>query len=672
MERLQSLTARLSAAVSPADVAQIIVDESRDVLGARAALGERAGRRRARSCVWSRRTDTARTSSRSTGGSRRVPGLAVSEAAGSGSRRGSSRRRRWRRSLPGVRRGRAGDGRRGARRASARWRPSAPFGFLALRFDGPRDVHRRPEGADRVVRRPVQPVARARAAVRARSAARSAAEQHRGELQFLSEVSQTLAGTLEMDELLDTLLSLDGPAPRRRGQLLPARGRPPPAPRRLGERRPGEDGADARASRRQDRSRRRARTARSPASVRTREPVAIPRLDSRLLDALALRRVPAPHARVARDARLARAAARRARRVDRRAHARDHRRPRLHGSRPRSRPRVREPRRARAHERVRLRARAVGARVRRGRVRAARPSAPDHRRARPGSDDGRGGAGDRRRGRSRLRRRRGGRRSCSRRTARDSARRRRRAISTELLGRYGPLSTDQEVPAVGGDPLERACSGSSRPRSSPPAIPTTRRCGTGSSAVGFVPLVGRREAARPPDGELRSAAARPEPGRQGADRRARCSSAARRSSGRGSTSGSRTRAAGPRRRACGSTTCRRSSRRACRRSPSTTSCASFSPTSKRILHADRAVILTLNEEDGALYIRAAQGVGSGDRARPSACRSDAASPVGSPPRASRGSSPTSPTVDVVSDVPARRGRLADRGAAHRSRAACSA
>src|SRR4029077_9430141 len=43
------------------------------------------------------------------------------------------------------------------------------------------------------------------------SAARTAAEQHRGELQFLSEVSQTLAGTLELDELLDTLLSLTVP-----------------------------------------------------------------------------------------------------------------------------------------------------------------------------------------------------------------------------------------------------------------------------------------------------------------------------------------------------------------------------------------------------------------------------------------------------------------------------
>src|SRR5581483_12017613 len=37
MERLQALTARLSAAVSPTEVAQIIVAESRDVLGARAA-----------------------------------------------------------------------------------------------------------------------------------------------------------------------------------------------------------------------------------------------------------------------------------------------------------------------------------------------------------------------------------------------------------------------------------------------------------------------------------------------------------------------------------------------------------------------------------------------------------------------------------------------------------
>jgi GAF domain-containing protein/PAS domain-containing protein len=36
-ERLQALTARLSASVSPPEVAQIIVDESRDVLGARAA-----------------------------------------------------------------------------------------------------------------------------------------------------------------------------------------------------------------------------------------------------------------------------------------------------------------------------------------------------------------------------------------------------------------------------------------------------------------------------------------------------------------------------------------------------------------------------------------------------------------------------------------------------------
>ena len=71
-------------------------------------------------------------------------------------------------SLSGVRRGGAGDRRRGACRRSAhvgRARVRVPRPPLRR----PASVQRRAEGADHVVRRPVQPVARARPALRARA-----------------------------------------------------------------------------------------------------------------------------------------------------------------------------------------------------------------------------------------------------------------------------------------------------------------------------------------------------------------------------------------------------------------------------------------------------------------------------------------------------------------------
>ncbi len=209
MERLQSLTARLSAAVSPTDVAQIIVDESRDVLGARAAwvsvLDDGADELRLLAAS-GYREDFAQKY-------RRIPleaGLAVSEAARAGESIWLGSAEKAADEFPEFAEATQATGGE-ALAALPLVSAERPFGFLALRFDGPRTF---PDDQKALITSFVgqcsQSLERAQLFER-ESAARAAAEQHRGELQFLSEVSQTLAGTLEVDELLDTLLSLTVP-----------------------------------------------------------------------------------------------------------------------------------------------------------------------------------------------------------------------------------------------------------------------------------------------------------------------------------------------------------------------------------------------------------------------------------------------------------------------------
>jgi GAF domain-containing protein/anti-sigma regulatory factor (Ser/Thr protein kinase) len=85
------------------------------------------------------------------------------------------------------------------------------FGFLALRFDGPRAFTAEERATiSSFVEQCSQSLQRARL-YEAERAARSEAEVHRGELEFLSDVSKTLAGTLQVEELLDALLSLTVP-----------------------------------------------------------------------------------------------------------------------------------------------------------------------------------------------------------------------------------------------------------------------------------------------------------------------------------------------------------------------------------------------------------------------------------------------------------------------------
>ncbi len=208
MERMQALTARLSAAVSPSEVAQILVDESRDVLGARAAwvsvLDEGEDELRLLAASGYREDFVQKY--------RRIPlpsDLAVAEAV----RQGEPR---WIESVEGA--GRNPEFAEAAQATGGEALAAVPlmagdraFGFLALRFDGPRPF----TAAQRAmissfVGQCSESLERAQLYEREREA-RADAELHRGELQFLSEVSQTLAGTLEVEELLDALLELTVP-----------------------------------------------------------------------------------------------------------------------------------------------------------------------------------------------------------------------------------------------------------------------------------------------------------------------------------------------------------------------------------------------------------------------------------------------------------------------------
>jgi GAF domain-containing protein/anti-sigma regulatory factor (Ser/Thr protein kinase) len=207
MERLQALTARLSAAVSPSEVAQIIVDESRDVLAARAAwvsvLDEDHLRMLASSGYREEFVQKYR----------RIPvgsDLVVAEAV----RRG---RPSWVESPEpeGDRHPELVEGAGATGGESVVYMPliaaEQAFGFLALRFDGPRAFGAAERSViSSFVEQCSQSLERARLYEREREA-RAQADVHRSELQFLGDVSKTLAGTLEVEELLDALLGLTVP-----------------------------------------------------------------------------------------------------------------------------------------------------------------------------------------------------------------------------------------------------------------------------------------------------------------------------------------------------------------------------------------------------------------------------------------------------------------------------
>jgi len=209
MERMQALTARLSAAASPADVAQIIVDESRDVLGARAgwvSILDETGDELRLLAASGYREDFAQKY-------RRIPissELAVAESV-------RLARPNWIESVEEAAErypefAEAVQATGGEALASVPLMASdRAFGFLALRFGGPREF----DADERALISSFagqcsESLERAQLYEREHEA-RAAAELHRGELQFLSEVSQTLAGTLEVEELLDALLSLTVP-----------------------------------------------------------------------------------------------------------------------------------------------------------------------------------------------------------------------------------------------------------------------------------------------------------------------------------------------------------------------------------------------------------------------------------------------------------------------------
>ena len=206
-ERLQALTARLSAAVTPPDVAQIIVDESRDVLGARAAWVSVVHDDELRLLAASGYRDEFAQKYR------RIP-LAADLAVADAVRRGKSR---WVESVEAVS-DRFPELAEGATASGADAVAAVPlvgadeaFGFLALRFDGPRSFDTEERAlVSSFVEQCSQSLERARLYERERKA-RAEADVHRSELQFLGDVSKTLAGTLEVEELLDALLGLTVP-----------------------------------------------------------------------------------------------------------------------------------------------------------------------------------------------------------------------------------------------------------------------------------------------------------------------------------------------------------------------------------------------------------------------------------------------------------------------------
>jgi GAF domain-containing protein/anti-sigma regulatory factor (Ser/Thr protein kinase)/PAS domain-containing protein len=209
MERLQALTARLSAAAAPADVAQILVDESRDVLGARASwvstLSDDGTELRLLAASGYREDFVQKY--------RRIPltsDIAVAEVV----RRAEPQ---WLESVeePSRRHPELAEAGLASGGQALAVLPlivaEKPFGFLALRFDGPR----RFAPAERTlissfVDQCSQSLERSQLYDREREA-RAEAELHRGELQFLEDVSRTLAATLDVDEMLDALLKLTVP-----------------------------------------------------------------------------------------------------------------------------------------------------------------------------------------------------------------------------------------------------------------------------------------------------------------------------------------------------------------------------------------------------------------------------------------------------------------------------
>ena len=209
MERLQALTAHLSAAATPTDVAKIVVQESRDALGAKAAwvsvltddeseLGLLAANGYEPAFV-----DRYR---RIPVGSDHMLAVVVHDAQA-----------RWIGSdEDGI------EARPEIAAANAATRSHAvaylpltgaarPFGCLCLRFDSPREFG--PEDRSLIgafAGLCAESLERSRLYEQERRA-RADAEGHRGELEFLSEVSQTLSSTLDLDTLLDKLLMLAVP-----------------------------------------------------------------------------------------------------------------------------------------------------------------------------------------------------------------------------------------------------------------------------------------------------------------------------------------------------------------------------------------------------------------------------------------------------------------------------
>jgi GAF domain-containing protein/anti-sigma regulatory factor (Ser/Thr protein kinase)/PAS domain-containing protein len=206
-ERLQALTARLSAAASPNEVAEILVDESRDVLGARAAWVSVLDADELRLLAASGYRDEF------TQKYRRIPlasDLAVAEVVRQGKPKWIASVETMANRYPEL--SEAGNA-SGAEAVAAVPLLSAEeiFGFLALRFDGPRAFAAEERAVvSSFVEQCSQSLQRARL-YEAERKARSEAEVHRGELVFLSEVSKTLSTTLEIEELLDALLRLTVP-----------------------------------------------------------------------------------------------------------------------------------------------------------------------------------------------------------------------------------------------------------------------------------------------------------------------------------------------------------------------------------------------------------------------------------------------------------------------------
>ena len=209
VERMQAFTARLSAAITPEDVARTLVEDAHEVLGARAGwvsvLSEDGAELRLLAESGYRPEFVQKY--------RRIPvssELAVAEVV----RRDEPL---WLESAPGAadeypELAEAGGATGGnALVVLPMAEAGKAFGFVALRFEGPRVFAH----ADRSLISSfawlcAQSLERSRLFERER-AAWAEAELHRRELHFLGEVSRTLSSTLELDDMLDELLRLTVP-----------------------------------------------------------------------------------------------------------------------------------------------------------------------------------------------------------------------------------------------------------------------------------------------------------------------------------------------------------------------------------------------------------------------------------------------------------------------------